>query len=233
MTEIGVFPKTPLARACVKKFGEKTEIGHLGHREDWPTPPLERALRYVSALPSAISGQRGHDSLFRVACVVAHGFALSDEQAWPILLEYNARCLPPWNEHELRHKLSEARKVSHLYPRGYLLGSSKTFTPTAVDDPPQVTGRISPPKELAKTVASKDANDPEARRIADEPARPPKEPSRWHAKVLTGDAQPRTREEHVAFHLAAFERGDVCDLSNPSDADEFDRLYRKPVAKRA
>ena len=46
--------------------------------------PFERASRYVDALPVAISGSRGHDALFRVACVLVNGFALSDEQAWPI-----------------------------------------------------------------------------------------------------------------------------------------------------
>jgi hypothetical protein len=56
---------------------------------------LERALRYVETLPVAISGSRGHDALFRVACVLVNGLDLTDTEAWPILLEYNARCLPP------------------------------------------------------------------------------------------------------------------------------------------
>ena len=83
--------------------------------------PFERASRYVDTLPVAISGSRGHDALFRVVCVLVNGFALSDEQVWFILQEYNARCQPPWSQRELRHKLSEVRKVSHLKPLGHLL----------------------------------------------------------------------------------------------------------------
>ena len=83
---------------------------------------LERAFKYVSALPSAISGSRGHDALFHTTCVLVNGFDLSDDQAWPILVEYNARCVPPWSDRELLHKLSEARKVSHREPRGHLIG---------------------------------------------------------------------------------------------------------------
>jgi hypothetical protein len=41
------------------------------------------------------------------------------------------------------------------------------------------------------------------------------------AKVLTGNAQPRTREEHEAFLLAAFDPEDVFDFSNPEDKAEF------------
>ena len=81
----------------------------------------DRARRYVEKMPPAISGSGGHDALFRVACVLTNGFALSDEQAWSILQEYNARCQPPWSQRELRHKLSEARRVSHLKPLGHLL----------------------------------------------------------------------------------------------------------------
>jgi hypothetical protein len=33
--------------------------------------PLERASRYIATLPAAISGSRGHDALFRVACATA------------------------------------------------------------------------------------------------------------------------------------------------------------------
>ena len=105
---------------------------------------LERASKYVSALPSAISGSRGHDALFHAACVLVNGFDLSDDQAWPILVGYNARCVPPWSERELIHKLSEARKVPHREPRGHLLGrhlaKNMASQPT---NPPRVIGRIS------------------------------------------------------------------------------------------
>ena len=109
---------------------------------------IKRASRYVEALPIAISGSRGHDALFRVACVLVNGFALSDEQAWPVLLEYNARCLPPWSERELRHKLDQAHKVSHQDARGHLLGTSTKYVPTQhADGLPRIIGRIPLPNE--------------------------------------------------------------------------------------
>jgi hypothetical protein len=43
---------------------------------------------------------------------------------------------------------------------------------------------------------------------------------RWSARVLTGNAQPRTREENEAFLMAAFDSEDVFDLSNPDDLAE-------------
>jgi hypothetical protein len=45
--------------------------------------------------------------------------------------------------------------------------------------------------------------------------------------VLTGNAQPRTRDEHKAFLLAAFEPGDTFDFSNPGDVAEYKKLYRR------
>ena len=60
----------------------------------------------------------------------------------------------------------------------------------------------------------------------------PGKPSRWNAKSLRGADQPRTREEHMAFLLAAFEPASLIGASNPADVAEFESLYRKPGAKR-
>jgi hypothetical protein len=69
--------------------------------------PLERARAYLAKIPSAISGAGGHDKTFTAACALVR-FGLSASEAWPLLLEYNARCSPPWNERELEHKLRDA-----------------------------------------------------------------------------------------------------------------------------
>ena len=74
-------------------------------------------------MPPAISGNHGHDATFAVALALVHGFALSRDQAWPIMLEFNARCDPPWSKKDLDHKLDDATKLArHSKPRGYLLG---------------------------------------------------------------------------------------------------------------
>jgi hypothetical protein len=152
--------------------------------------PFERASRYVDTLPGAISGSRGHNALFRVACVLVNGFALPDEQAWPILLEYNARCQPPWSQHELRHKLSEVRKVSHLKPLGHLLSEGGKITPQP-SSPPRVLGRIILPDTAEGDPGPLTANEQPL--VADEP-RLAASPPNW--ATFTGIAQlaaPMTR----------------------------------------
>jgi len=67
-------------------------------------------------MPSAVAGQRGHDATFAAACVLVR-FGLSQGDALSLLCEYNARCLPPWSEGELRHKLAGAFVTEHPDPK--------------------------------------------------------------------------------------------------------------------
>jgi hypothetical protein len=84
--------------------------------------PLERARRYIAKCLPAISGQGGHNATFYVAAVLVHGFALGEADALVLLREFNQRCLPPWSEGELIHKIKSAANTVHLLPHGYLLG---------------------------------------------------------------------------------------------------------------
>jgi len=68
-----------------------------------------RARSYLQRIPPALAGQHGHDRTFRFACVLCK-FCLPENQAWTLLQDYNARCLPPWSERELRHKLESAKQ---------------------------------------------------------------------------------------------------------------------------
>jgi hypothetical protein len=82
----------------------------------------ERIEAYMAAIEPAISGQGGHDRAYYAACRLVWGFGLSVEAAWPFMLAYNQRCVPPWNEADLRHKLISALNDStHQQPRGFLL----------------------------------------------------------------------------------------------------------------
>ena len=83
---------------------------------------IECARRYIAKCESAISGQRGHDATFYVACLLVHGFALSEADALTLLREFNQRCAPPWSEAELMHKIQSAASATHREARGYLLG---------------------------------------------------------------------------------------------------------------
>src|SRR5581483_3344208 len=79
---------------------------------------VDRARKYLAAMPPAISGAGGHNQTFAAACVVACGFDLGREDALALMREYNARCTPPWSERELEHKVDQALKTGG--PRGYL-----------------------------------------------------------------------------------------------------------------
>lgn len=112
------------------------QYGHVEHRESelqaflkkhWPAAPgvdaeqhdwrsddavIERARKYVATIPGAVAGSSGHNKTFHVACVLVKGFGLSQDQAFGVLSEWNAMCVPVWTEHELRHKVESASKAS-------------------------------------------------------------------------------------------------------------------------
>lgn len=73
------------------------------------TERVKRARAYISKIGPAISGQGGDQTTFKVASVLVRDFDLDDERAMPLFLEWNATCLPPWDEDELWTKLSNAR----------------------------------------------------------------------------------------------------------------------------
>jgi hypothetical protein len=81
---------------------------------------VERARRYIAAIPHAVSGHQGDVATFQVCCRLVRGFALTDEEALWAIQEWNASCLPPWSERELRWKLNSARR-SGKEPVGGLL----------------------------------------------------------------------------------------------------------------
>jgi hypothetical protein len=93
---------------------------------------LERAQRYLSKCPPAISGEQGHKTTFRVACKLVHGFALSAEEALGLLRVWNQTCQPPWSEAELRHKVVSAMASNSGKSRGYLLQGSGSGCRAAV-----------------------------------------------------------------------------------------------------
>ena len=87
----------------------------------------DRARRYVEKMDAAVAGSNGHDATFSVACVLVHGFDLSESDAYSILAnDYNPRCSPPWNDKELRHKIQSASNANHQGERGYLLKGSNS-----------------------------------------------------------------------------------------------------------
>jgi len=70
-----------------------------------------RARKYVEKMPPAVQGQGGHTQLLRVCNILVHKFRLDDADCRDILMDYNARCVPPFASYkELFRKISETRK---------------------------------------------------------------------------------------------------------------------------
>lgn len=78
-----------------------------------------RIRSYLAHIPGAVSGDSGHDRTFYVACVLILGFGLAIDEAWPFFREWNRRCVPPWTDEELKHKLVDADAQPGA--RGYLV----------------------------------------------------------------------------------------------------------------
>lgn len=52
----------------------------------------------VATMPEAVDGQGGHNTTLSVANAIFWGFGLDEQTGWPILLDYNPRCKPPWSD---------------------------------------------------------------------------------------------------------------------------------------
>lgn len=70
---------------------------------------IERASRYLATMEPAIQGSNGSGACFRAACKLVGHFGLSADDALHLMLtEFNSRCVPPWSEHEIAHKVADA-----------------------------------------------------------------------------------------------------------------------------
>lgn len=104
----------------------------------------ERAVAYLGKCPPSISGQSGHDDLFRAARALVWGFKLDKDVALRLLKDsFNPRCVPEWSPKELLHKVEEADSVSYRKPRGYLLDRDQNKG--ASDPPPDGTSAAPAP----------------------------------------------------------------------------------------
>lgn len=81
---------------------------------------IERARRYLASVPPAIAGQHGDVHTFRVCCRLVRGFAMNSDQALHALVEWNARCEPPWSPQDLLDKIHRAARYGRE-PVGGLL----------------------------------------------------------------------------------------------------------------
>jgi predicted P-loop ATPase len=84
------------------------------HRaEDFGNRPedVERCREHLAGLEGAIEGSGGDAATF-IACCLGRDYDLDPDTFWPLLLEWNTRCQPPWGEDELRTKLGNAYRYA-------------------------------------------------------------------------------------------------------------------------
>jgi len=75
-----------------------------------------RARAWMRELPPAVEGEHGDDATYRMACMLVRDHGLDDEDALELMMEWNARCVPPWTEGELRKKIRGARAYGQNEP---------------------------------------------------------------------------------------------------------------------
>ncbi|XZE55942.1 bifunctional DNA primase/polymerase [Planctomycetaceae bacterium SH139] len=112
-----------LANAVIVKRGVPAPIKQsTAHARPVVEHDVEaRAIAYLAAMPPAISGSSGHNQTFAAATALVHGFGIEPDRALAILAaEYNPRCLPPWSDRELQHKINQAANKPHDRPFGWL-----------------------------------------------------------------------------------------------------------------
>ncbi len=78
------------------------------------TPAVVRARKYLAQCDAAVSGSGGHNTTFITASKLVRGFALSVDDAYDLMCEWNQRCQPPWSERELRRKVEQAASTSRM-----------------------------------------------------------------------------------------------------------------------
>jgi predicted P-loop ATPase len=111
---------------------------------------IDRARAYIATMPPAISGQGGHAATWNVARKVVCDFGIDEQRAFILLCDFNLRCVPPWTDKELRHKIKEAvtrgkvrnpiQDRSLVMTTGTALGKAWTNSEAAAGLAPSVPG---------------------------------------------------------------------------------------------
>jgi putative DNA primase/helicase len=78
---------------------------------------MKLARAWLAQQPGAIEGTGGDVLTYRAACSVLVGYDNTEEDAFALLSEWNARCVPAWSPRELRQKIRNAARY-HAGRRG-------------------------------------------------------------------------------------------------------------------
>lgn len=95
-----------------------------------------RAKAYLDKLPPAVSGESGHNTLWNAVAHMLVGFSLDPVVARRMIDEYSKRCVPPWSEREIDHKMKSVAERCNRTP-GYLLRERVQYVPPISTDDKQ------------------------------------------------------------------------------------------------
>jgi hypothetical protein len=108
----------PAWLAALTKRGPIPEAGPATRGYFPPASPavLEAAADALEAHGPAVDGDGGGLHTVHGAAILTHDFALTDDEALPLFLEWNRSCVPPWEPDELAERLRRGRKYGkHPY----------------------------------------------------------------------------------------------------------------------
>ncbi len=98
----------------------------------------DRIRRWIALVDPAVQGQNGHAKLLWACGCLTHGWELTSDEAYAVLVtEYNPRCEPPWDlsngkdQRDFSRKITESIKNPPRKPRGWLK-NDPTYSPLAV-----------------------------------------------------------------------------------------------------
>lgn len=117
-TDPAPLPDTLLLLLAPEEKSKAVET--MSDRQPADGSTVRRAIAYVAKMKPGISGDGGHTATFRAALAAAKGFGLTRNQALQVMREYNARCVPPWSDDELAHKVDSALESSRV-ENGYIV----------------------------------------------------------------------------------------------------------------
>jgi len=108
-----------------------------------------RIAAYVARVPGAVEGSGGRMATLKFLWNIIRGFDLPAAELMPHILDWNATCLPPWPEHQLRKMANETDAKPGA--RGWLVNRDREIP---YDDfPMKLRPRNEPPKQTPQEIA--------------------------------------------------------------------------------
>jgi hypothetical protein len=68
---------------------------------------VQLARERARNMPGAVSGNGGHLTTIRAACMLVRGFGLTRAEGIVVMLEWNAKCVPPWDRTDIERKVDQ------------------------------------------------------------------------------------------------------------------------------